>query len=136
MNQKLIIIRGLPGSGKSTKAKSIIDEVDYIGYSYAHYEADMFWGNDYNFNIDYLYAAHQWCYSNVLKSLLIDRKEIVIVSNTFTTKQEVYKYVDLALELGVDYEIITCKGEYGSIHDVPDEAIKRMKDRWVETEDL
>ena len=52
--QELIIIRGIPGSGKTTMAKS------YQGYS--HYEADMFFMKDgvYNFDRAKIKNAHNW----------------------------------------------------------------------------
>lgn len=119
---KLYIIRGLPGSGKSTLAKAFI----YAGIADEHYEADMYFmvDNKYVFDPTKLSKAHKWCLNKVLAALL-DGKNVV-VSNTFSTKKEVRPYTIL----GFEYEIFECTENYGSIHNVPQETIDRMKARW------
>ena len=119
---KLYIIRGLPGSGKSTLAKAFV----FAGIADEHYEADMaFMDNgEYKFNANKLGFAHRWCLNEVHAALL-DGKNVV-VSNTFTTKKEVRPYT----MLGFEYEICECTENYGSIHNVPEETIERMKARW------
>lgn len=119
--QKLTLIRGLPGSGKSTLAKTL---------DIPHYEADMFFMKEgkYCFDASKLHQAHQWCLSSTKTALIAGSS--VVVSNTFTTKKEMNPYVDLAAELGVELEILECTANFGSVHDVPTEVIKRMKMRW------
>lgn len=123
----LYIIRGLPGSGKSTLAKRlyIFCLVDY------HYEADMYFidaeGN-YKFDPSKLKDAHAWCQEAVRGQ--IEGGYSVAVSNTFTQMWEMKPYLDMAEKLGYTVTVITCEGDYGSIHNVPEEAIQRMKDRW------
>lgn len=73
-------------------------------------------------------AGHEWCQSmteNALKSGLN-----VVVSNTFTTKAEIKPYTDLARKYGAKVTIVICRGNYGSVHSVPDEVIARMRSRW------
>ena len=55
--KKLILLRGLPGSGKSTFAKSISNE------STGHIESDMFFVKDgeYKFDGSKIKDAHNWC---------------------------------------------------------------------------
>ena len=119
----LYIIRGLPGSGKSTLAKKMIAG----GLADEHYEADMAFmdkeGN-YNFNPNKLGFAHRWCLNEVHAALL-DGKNVV-VSNTFVTKKEMRPYTIL----GFPYHILECTENYGSIHNVPQETIERMKAKW------
>lgn len=114
----LILIRGLPGSGKSTMAKRLTD--------YVHVESDMFWGPKYKFNIRYIEYAYQWCLTETLRHLILGHK--VVVADTFTTIKEMAPY----FALGVPVEVITATGEYGTIHNVPEEVIQQMKDRWEE----
>jgi len=54
---KIILIRGLPGSGKTTAAK----EFDCF-----HLEADMFFVRDniYSFNKEHIKEAHEFCQKN------------------------------------------------------------------------
>lgn len=137
MNTQLLIIRGLPGSGKSTLADSLqkkfLQEVDIMSGvpPVRHYEADMYFVRPdglYDFNLKYISRAHQWCQRNVRRDLCQGCR--VIVSNTFTTRKEIKPYIDFAEKEGFPYDILTCTGDYGSIHDVPEETLKRMKARW------
>lgn len=121
---KLIIVRGLPGSGKSTLAKSMKNA--------KHLEADMYFirvDGLYDFNPKLLKNAHEWCHKECFW-LLGRINEQVVVSNTFTTYKEIKPYIDYAKEHGHEIEIITCTGEYQNIHNVPEETLKRMKDRF------
>lgn len=124
---KLTLIRGLPGSGKSTRAKEISRRAGAV-----HLEADMWFmrNGKYDFDPSKLFLAHRWCQEQTEQNLKMGNS--VVVSNTFTRKREAQFYIDLANRLGVELEIITATGDYGSIHDVPDEAIERMRARWEE----
>jgi len=125
---KLILIRGLPGSGKSTLAKKMLKE--HLADS--HFEADMFFmiEGKYQFNPAKLKYAHEWCFENV-RHALMTRNHTVVVSNTFTQKWEAERYLAMAGMAGIPSEIITCVGEYGSIHDIPEEAMQKMRERFV-----
>ena len=121
----MILVRGLPGSGKSTIAKTL------IGF-YMHVEADMFWINDcgeYDFDIKRIGEAHSWCQNRVYE--LMAAGFSVVVSNTFTTLKEMAPYFEMARDFDCVPQIIACQGQYGSIHGVPDEAVTRMRDRFV-----
>jgi predicted kinase len=117
----LTLIRGLPGSGKSTAAKNM---------KYFHLEADMYFmrGGEYQFDASKLGAAHGWC-QNAARSALECGMDVV-VSNTFTQHWEMDPYRRMAEEVGAEFEVIVCEGDFGSVHNVPMEAIQRMKDRW------
>ena len=124
--KELILIRGLPGSGKSTLAKDLRRDTDVI------MEADTYFldeeGN-YNFNKDGLYAAHNWCQRQTEMYLQLGCR--VIVANTFTTLKELKPYFQLAKEFGIVPIVYHCQNDFGSIHDVPEETIERMKTRWT-----
>lgn len=120
---KLILIRGLPGSGKSTIAN------EFTKYeSTEHLEADMFWGLDYNFDINRIKEAHEWCQAKTRKAL--DIYDTVVVANTFTTKKELKPYFDIAKEFGIVPNVILAQGNWKNIHNVPQEALDRMKARF------
>ena len=122
MSRKLRIFRGLPGSGKSTMAKTMGGPV---------FEADQFFMEDgeYKFNPKKLKDAHAWCKDSVEEAMMF-LKERVNVANTFTQHWEMKDYIDMAESHGYEVEVYHVQGEWGNVHGVPPEAIKRMKDRW------
>jgi NEDD4-binding protein 2 len=130
----IILLRGLPGSGKSTFA-------NYM-FSNNIFEADQYFydenGLNYNFDASKLHLAHKWCQLRVehamednLKSDGVYFSEIV-VSNTSTTEKELEPYLELAKKY--DYQIISLivENRHGSksIHNVPDEKLEQMKNRF------
>ena len=121
----LFVVRGLPGSGKSTYAKTLVQPS-------AHFEADQYFvrGGKYNFDPSKLKDAHADCLARTRKAMVEGKHKRVAVSNTFTMKWEVQPYIDLAKELGWTVKVIRMTGEWGSIHDVPPEAIERMRGRF------
>lgn len=128
MTQKLILIRGLPGSGKSTLAREMIS----LKYADSHFEADQYFmiNGKYTFDANKIKYAHEWCFETSRHHLLTDG-ETVIVSNTFTQKWEADRYIKMAKENNIKIEIITCLADYGSIHNVPEEVMIKMRDRFV-----
>lgn len=117
----LYIVRGLPGSGKSTFAKSL---------GVFMVEADMFHMVDgkYNWEPKNVSAAHKWCKRQVYSAMIegID----VAVSNTFTQSWEFVNYVDFAKTLGYTVKVYCCKGNFQNVHDVPEDVLEKMKNRF------
>ena len=124
--QSLLLIRGLPGSTKSTTAKAICEKFNNLH----HFEADMYFqqGNNYNFDKTKLSAAHEWCYNQTINALQKDCS--VCVANTFVKKWEMEKYINAAKSFKTELIIIECLAEYSSIHGVPEETIERMRRQW------
>lgn len=126
---KLLLIRGLPGSGKTTLARKMVAEAK-VSADIAIFEADMFFedaNGNYNFSPAKIKDAHEWCQAKTVEYLGYGYD--VIVSNTFTQVWEMQFYLDLASPT-VEVSVITALGEYKNIHGVPDAALQRMKDRW------
>lgn len=125
MKKKLILIRGLPGAGKSTLAKFIVGEEEY-----AHLETDMFFlqSGEYLFDYRRIAEAHEWCQKEV--ELLMGKGfSPLVVSNTFTREGEMEPYIKMAKTY--DYEVTSIIVENlhgsGSIHNVPQETIQKMR---------
>jgi predicted kinase len=127
---KLILIRGVSGSGKTTYAKKLIEEDPNL----SHYEADMFFDVDgyYHFDPRQLKDAHSWCQARTEKDLKNGKS--VIVSNTFTQKWEIEPYIELAKKYQANVIIKKMTGNYKNIHGVPDDVVERMKARWENVE--
>jgi predicted kinase len=120
--QKLWVLRGAPGSGKSTKAKEILKDIS----DGAHFEADMFFERTgtYVFEAEKIGHAHSWCMQSTKAAL--QQGKTVVVSNTFTKHREFRFYIELAEKMGIPYEIIHMTGQFKNVHNVPDEVVNRM----------
>jgi predicted kinase len=126
---KLTLIRGLPGAGKSTMAKAMV-EADPSLY---HFEADQYFvdaSGKYEFVPAEIEDAHTWCFSAA--RAVLEQGSSVVVSNTFTRKWEMESYLILQTQLGIELEILEAKGNYKSIHGVPQKTIDAMRSRWEE----
>lgn len=125
----LILLRGLPGSGKSTVA----DLIGARGAGYAHFEADMYFMKDgkYKFNPAEIKIAHNWCMIQTEKAMAEDTS-IIIVSNTFTQEWEMNFYYEKAKYYDYRVTSLIVENRHGnkSVHNVPEETIKKMKNRF------
>lgn len=124
--KQLMLIRGLPGSGKSTVAK-LFDKA-------LHFEADMYFldaDGNYQFDASKIKNAHNWCRDSVMDAMK-EGHPIVVVSNTFTQEWEMEVYYLLAEELG--YRVISMIVENRhagkNIHGCPDDKIEQMRNRF------
>ena len=125
---QLILIRGLPGSGKSTRASKLASTLGAI-----HLEADQYFINEageYHFDAALLSQAHLWCLTQT--QMQLRQGNSVIVANTFVQHWELAPYQALAKELAVQFEILVCRDQYQNIHGVPEATLLSMKQKWQE----
>ncbi len=122
---QLTLIRGTPGSGKTTLAKS-----KYVPLGYVHLEADMFFeqSGTYLFEPAKIGLAHSWCQRKTREHLVAGRH--VVVSNTFTTHWELFPYIDMADKIPAELKVIHAQGNFQNVHSVPQAALDKMKARW------
>jgi tRNA uridine 5-carbamoylmethylation protein Kti12 len=118
----LYLIRGVPGSGKTTKAKELLQQRSIDVY----FEADMYFGEPYQFESSKLPKAHEWCLAKTKEALELGYN--VAVSNTFIKVWELKKY----MQLGFPFGIIECKGNYVNTHGVPAAKVNLMKSNYEE----
>lgn len=124
----LYLIRGIPGSGKSSLARILFDNQvvdDCI-------EADDYFVNDgvYMFNPYKLKDAHDWCQDRT--RVILGHGYNLAVSNTSTTEQEVETYRKIAEECKAKFISLIVENRHGgeNIHNVPEEKIQQMKKRF------
>jgi predicted kinase len=132
MGKNLYIVRGLPGSGKSTFARS-------IAKPYQIFEADQYFmkRGKYNFDVTKLKDAHDDCKQrvanrmreNLFNSIFFNN---IVVSNTFTQEWEMKFYRNVAKRYGYKvHTIIVENRHYGkNIHGVPQDKLQAMEDRF------
>lgn len=127
MSKSITLLRGLPGSGKSTFARNI------AWPSWPIVSADDFFmkNGKYIFDAKKLHIAHKYSQETV-ETFMIQGCNKIFVANTFTTEKEMNPYFELAKKY--DYEIfsIIVENRHGnnSIHNVPDTTITSMKERF------
>ncbi len=127
----LFLIRGVPGSGKSTFANLL----NQYALTMINLEADDFFTTynkdtnsfDYNFNPTKLKEAHQWCQSTAMHFL--EQGFNVSVSNTSVTEWEVGQYMDIANATGANFVSLIVENYHNgkNIHGCPDEKVQQMK---------
>jgi predicted kinase len=128
----LILLRGLPGSGKSSLGDIILhcpgsNTPDVLS-------ADNFFMDDkgnYNFDATKLKQAHNDCQQKCAERMKLEISRIVI-ANTFTEKWEMDTYYQMAerYKYRVHTVIVENRHESKNVHNVPDEKLEQMKNRF------
>lgn len=145
---KLIILRGCPGSGKSSWAKQY--QQDYIKDN-LHNEVYIYSADDYfirpdrvyDWNRNLLSNAHNWCRKGVEQFMkdpishgaYYQYNFIIILDNTNIKRKDFKVYIEMAQQYGFEVEE-KILGEFTeeaiqlyaerNIHNVPVETIRRM----------
>lgn len=127
MNLELNLVRGLPGSGKST-----------IGRKFGHtlLEADMYHTTvygEYLFDHGRVPLASKWLIDTTMRLLV--SKQSVTVTGVFCTNKSIWSFKELAEEVGATFTVVEMAQGFTSVHNVPDEVIQIMRDN-VEPLDL
>jgi adenylate kinase family enzyme len=133
MTKKLYIVRGLPGSGKSTFAEAL------VGSDFLVCEADKYFmvDGEYKFDATKLKQAHEYCRNLVetyMKDSLVNDQfyREIAVSNTFTQAWEMSPYFELAEKYGYMVFTVIVENRHGGVnqHGVPDDKLEQMKNRF------
>jgi predicted kinase len=138
--KELIIVRGVPGSGKSSHVKGVIQR-DYKGIGFVFSTDDFFIiDSKYRFLPKYLPIAHEWNLQRA-KIAMNSGQSPVVIDNTNMQCWEAKPYVQIGLELGytiiitqpktqwwLNRDIQTCAKK--NTHGVSDIVIQNMLNRW------
>ena len=130
----LTLLRGLPGAGKSSFAKTMWGR-------FAICEADDYFVDEltgeYKFNQRDLPKAHNWCKWKV-ETFMQDNQankefyQDIVVANTFTQEWEMKEYFELAEKYGYKVFTLIVENRHGgkSVHNVPDTTMGNMLNRF------
>ncbi len=148
VKKQFILMRGIPGSGKSTKAKKLAGALGQI------FSTDDFFclnkDQEYRFDGSKLGKAHQWNQRRSLEAIKADIP-IVVIDNTHTTIREMRSYtphIELAHRMGYEIRIEEADTDWAfdvdvlfikGTHNVPKKHLQKMLDRYakdVKLEDI
>jgi len=147
MNKVIYLSRGPSGSGKSFEIKKYVPSGNI-------FSTDDFWGSDYKFDASKLAQAHQWNQQRTEEAMKQNISPIG-VDNTNLSWWEIEPYAKMAKKHKYDIKFIESTSpwwnefkETGDVdkliytlkqknqHNVPEEALKRMLQRWTPTNKL
>lgn len=128
----LILLRGLPGSGKTTFARTFKDALVFAADDFFYRRGE----GEYAFDPTLLGEAHLACQRETRGAL--EAGAVVVVTNTFSQRWELEAYFKIAAEVGARVavadlfdggltdEALVQRG----LHGVPQETIAAMRSRW------
>lgn len=153
MAKKSIILKGLPGSGKSSLVKKITGDIHLENChggirssTYRVHSTDNYFSvtGEYLFNPTRLDEFHRYNREDFQLSCE-SGLDYVICDNTNTTWKEIEPYVKIAKDNGYEIQVLEPDTPWKfnpeecakrNTHGVPLQAIERMLQRWTPTEEI
>jgi predicted kinase len=125
MEKDLIILRGLPNSGKSAFATMFNTKAICCADEYLVHDDTYIW--DYR----YLDSAHKWC-ERKCRRFMKAQAERIVIANTSVTVRQFQVYLDLAKQFNykVFSVIIETRHDNKNTHNVPIKTIEKMRKRF------
>jgi predicted kinase len=137
----MVIMRGMPGSGKSYLSKLILDR----SYKEPNYKQHIFSADDffmingmYQYNVEKLEEAHRFCQNHALTKAREGYSPIVI-DNTNLQHWEMYPYVKIAVDNGYVINILEPNTPWRNnanslfkknTHNIPEIKLRRMIEKY------
>ncbi len=125
-SKALILLRGLPGAGKSSLANLLSEEGKYPVFAIDDYFTNKLTG-EYCFDFSKNYLAYQQC-ENLTEQAMRESTPKVFVDNAFTLNWEMEPYFKLAAKYQYLLYVITVEKYHDNenIHDVSKEQLEKM----------
>jgi predicted kinase len=126
----VVILRGLPGSGKSSVAD--------LFRTHYRISMDQFWvrdGREYKFDYSQLDEAIKWTQDQFLKALTLcgPLPQLIVVDNVNYAKDHFQFFVDEAKKVGANVYFVHIErtlDELKNHHNVPEEKVLEMAEKW------
>lgn len=143
--RELIIMRALPGTGKSTRSNEIKEWFENNGYQAVICGTDEYFTDEdgnYNWSAHLIKAAHNWNLERA-KEYMSNGVNVVIIDNTNIEFWEAEKYIKYGLQYRYAIRVEEVQTPWAgnidelvvrNVHRVPREAIERMASKWETTE--
>lgn len=132
--KQVVLMRGLPGSGKSYLAKRLIK--NYKNGVIISTDDFFVVNGEYQWSYKFLSEAHKWCQGLFFRELFLSTPYI-IVDNTFIKPWETFAYIEACVKHGYEWNIEESRTSWANdpeecfdrcTHNVPLSTIQKMKD--------
>jgi predicted kinase len=129
-SKNLILLRGLPGAGKSSLANVLSENGKYPVFAIDDYFTNKITG-EYVFNFAENYLAYQQC-EILCKQAIAKGITKVFIDNTFTLDWELTPYFKLAAEFDYMLYVITVEKYHDNknVHDISQEQLEKMAEKY------
>ena len=127
--RELILLRGLPGSGKTTLAGVLSEYGKYPVFSVDDYFTDE--NGRYEFRFQENHLAYKQC-EECVKTAMQQGSEKILLHNTFTQEWEMEPYFKLAAANDYRVHVVTVENRHhgNNIHEIPEDHVERMRSKF------
>lgn len=129
MIPSLIMLRGLPGAGKSTLAKLLAEDGRWPVYSVDEFFVDP--QGNYQFDYTQNHLAYKQCLANT-ESAMKSGIQKIFIDHTLTIDWELEQYFKLAQSLQYRVFVMTVENRHHgqNHHGIPESQLQKMAEKY------